>query len=117
MYLARIKNAKLEHPSSNRLNVMAFEDDKLEIEKRGDLNFSDLKSLDEIEEVLRTMCVVNLHIIGSRDFIYHTGKMADLVTVAKTVGMVYPSTLLTRSFNLRKAVVELTRIMESDYEF
>jgi len=114
--LARIKGeVHLENPRSNRLDVMAFETSKLDIEVREDLDFTSFDSLDEIEVVLRTMSVVKLHLIGSRDFIYHSDRIADLVKVAKTVGMVYPANLLTRSFNLRKAVVELTRVMESDY--
>lgn len=100
-------NAELGCFYSNRLLLLADSYEKSE----ETVDFFQYKSLDEIVGKLLELESQDLHLEGTRGYVYHSGRMANVVkTFKKNVEFdtIYlPATLLTRTGGLRWAVLKL----------
>lgn len=91
-------NPVMEHAMSNRIDTNRCECRALQTIKT---DFSKCLTTDEIRDILETLNGLNLHIVGSRGFVYHSGKLAEGLVDDQYLA----PTMFPRTFGLRQAVI------------
>lgn len=75
------------------------------------VDFLKCKSLEDVIAQLMMMDEVGLHLVGSADIVWHSGRLAEIVTMTKN-GVNLPLNMLTRTGSLRATVYNILKEKE-----
>lgn len=100
------KNPVMEGGGSNRINTVQSEYTAFE---NIEVDFSTCLTTDEVRDCLEKMNKLGMHIMGSRGYVYHSQKLADMIEFVDE-GMIVGAgfRVFPRTFGLREKLKQVS---------